>query len=210
MHATVDAVFDDADVAALVADFVAEIAPAGWSNCAVGQAAAAHRPRRPRRLPGLRAVGDIPRRPRQPAPRRLRRATTDAGRAGRRIRPGRAARRRCDGGREAAGHLARAAAAARPPRAVHAVHADDGRRRGIRSRDRVRPRRRAHRRDPAAGRPRQRAAGGATRCCCATPDRRSTCSPAARSTAPTIRLDELLATYPVALLVPATAGRDPR
>ena len=32
MHATVDAVFDDADVAALVADFVAEIAPAGWSN----------------------------------------------------------------------------------------------------------------------------------------------------------------------------------
>ena len=32
MHATVDAVFDDADLAALVAGLVAEIAPAGWSN----------------------------------------------------------------------------------------------------------------------------------------------------------------------------------
>lgn len=32
MHATVDAVFDDAAVAALITGFVAEIAPAGWSN----------------------------------------------------------------------------------------------------------------------------------------------------------------------------------
>jgi len=32
MHATVDAVFDDRAVHALLADFVAEIAPAGWSN----------------------------------------------------------------------------------------------------------------------------------------------------------------------------------
>lgn len=32
MHATVDAVFDDATVAALLSEFVAEIAPAGWSN----------------------------------------------------------------------------------------------------------------------------------------------------------------------------------
>lgn len=32
MHATVDAVFDDPELHALVSDFVAEIAPAGWSN----------------------------------------------------------------------------------------------------------------------------------------------------------------------------------
>jgi (1->4)-alpha-D-glucan 1-alpha-D-glucosylmutase len=32
MHATVDAVFDDAALHALIADFVAELAPAGWSN----------------------------------------------------------------------------------------------------------------------------------------------------------------------------------
>jgi len=32
MHATVDAVFDDAALAALVEQFVSEIAPAGWSN----------------------------------------------------------------------------------------------------------------------------------------------------------------------------------
>jgi (1->4)-alpha-D-glucan 1-alpha-D-glucosylmutase len=32
MHAAMDAVFDDAAVAALLADFVTEIAPAGWSN----------------------------------------------------------------------------------------------------------------------------------------------------------------------------------
>jgi (1->4)-alpha-D-glucan 1-alpha-D-glucosylmutase len=32
MHATVDAVFDDSAVAALITGFVAEVAPAGWSN----------------------------------------------------------------------------------------------------------------------------------------------------------------------------------
>lgn len=32
MHATVDAVFDDPALHALIADFVAELAPAGWSN----------------------------------------------------------------------------------------------------------------------------------------------------------------------------------
>ena len=119
----------------------------------VRQAAAAHRPRHPGRLSRLRTVGDLPRRPRQPSPCRLRRAATDAGRAGLRIHPGRASRRGFDRGREAAGHLPRAAIAPRPPRSVHAVPADDGRGGGIRSRDRVRPRRRPHRRDTAAGRP---------------------------------------------------------
>ncbi len=66
MHATVDAVFDDPALRALVEDFVAELAPHGWSNALVGQAPAAHRARRPRCLPGLRAVGDLARRSRQP------------------------------------------------------------------------------------------------------------------------------------------------
>ena len=50
-----------------------------------------------------------------------------------------------DGRREAAGHLPGSAPAARPPRPVHPVHADDRRRRSSRSRGRVRSRRRGAR-----------------------------------------------------------------
>ena len=49
------------------------VAAPGWSQRARGQAARADHARRPRRLPGQRAVGAEPGRPRQPAAGRLRR-----------------------------------------------------------------------------------------------------------------------------------------
>ena len=77
------------------------------------EAAPARPARRPRRLPGHRARRPVARRPRQPPPRRLRAAPRPAGPA----RRGRGARG--PGRREAARHLACAAAAPRPPRVVH-------------------------------------------------------------------------------------------
>ena len=67
--------------------------------------------RRPRRLPGQRAVGPVPGRPRQPPPGRLRRRAAASPADGDRTRPSCAVTR------------ARAAAAPRPPRAVHDVPA---------------------------------------------------------------------------------------
>ncbi len=133
MHDLVDSAFGVASSAVEI--FVAEIAGAGWSELALGEAAAARRPGSPRPLPGVGAVGDLARRPRQPAAGRFRTASPAAGRDRRR---GDAARGR-DGSGEAAHHLAHAAAEAGPPRAVHPLHADDRGRRGGQARRGLRP-----------------------------------------------------------------------
>ena len=110
VHAAVDAVFDSADVQRVLTDLCVHIDEAGRVQLARAQAPRAHRARRPRRLPGQRAVGDLPRRPRQPAPGRLRPPRRRAG--GHRLR-----RRR----HQAARHLLGAHPAPRAARAVHDV-----------------------------------------------------------------------------------------
>ena len=102
------------------------------------EAAGADRPRRARRLSGQRAVGPLAGRPRQPATGRLRPAGAAAGRG--------------SGRRQAAGHRHRAATAPRPARALHVVRRRAGARGGRRPRAGLRPRRRGHRRHPAARR----------------------------------------------------------
>ena len=152
---------------------------------AVGEAAAAHGPRRAGRLPGHRSCG----RPRSSTPttgapvdfaapcpaRRDRRGIATAARSDRRER------RSCWSPR------ALCACAAIAPSCSRRYTPDDRRRRGGRPRDRLRPRRRARRRHAAAGRARAAAAAGATRCCCATTAPRATCSPGAASRGSTVR-----------------------
>ena len=122
-----------------------------------------------------------------------------------RARTRRAAACRRVGRGQAAGHLPCAAAAPRPPRAVHPLHADDRASATAADHvDRVRPRRRAHRRDAAARRARGARRLGRHRARCGTPATvddaldRSRLRGLERSASPTCS-----ATYPVALLVPA-------
>ena len=130
----------------------------GWSNAPRRRSCVAlTMPGRAGRLPGQRAVGAEPGRPGQPAPRRLRRC---AARLLARVRDGErpVLTPSVDdrGARQAARHPRGAHAAPRPPRAVHRrTRPLRGRRRGRRPRARVRPRRRDHRRHPAAGRARR-------------------------------------------------------
>ena len=138
VHAAVDAAFDSAEVRSVLDDLMAATAGAGRSNGLALKLLALTVPGVPDVYPGHRAVGPLAGRPRQPAPRRLRRA-------------GAAARRRAERS-QAAGHHHRPAAAPRPARALHVVRRRAGAGRGSRARARLRPRRRGHRRHPAARR----------------------------------------------------------
>ena len=194
-------------VATLVADFVAGDRARRVVERPVRQAAAAHRPRHPRRLSGLRAVGDLARRPRQPPPRRLRRAATDAGRARRRLRPGRASRRGFDRGAAKLLVTSRALRLRRDrPDLFTQLHADDGR---GRRHPITRSRSTAAARSPSRRgcRSAWQARGGWGDTVLLRHSGLTTDALTGRTFAgSTIRLDALLATYPVALLVPATAG----
>ena len=150
------------------------------------QAARAHHARRARRLPGQRAVGDLARRPRQPAAGRLRPPR----------RPCSPATASDDAVDQAARHLlARCPCAATGPSCSPRYAPVPATGPGRRPRARLRPRRRGHRRHPAARRAWPPPAAGATpRSTCPTgrwhdvltgrrDDRRGspTCSPRTRS-----------------------------
>ena len=124
MHARVDAVFDDDEVArAGRAAWPTSLAAAGLveqrSSMKLLQLTA---PGRARRLPGQRAVGDVARRPRQPPPGRLR---TPPRSCSREIDAGALPADRRDRRRQAARHRAGAPPAPRPARAVHRLRAAD-------------------------------------------------------------------------------------
>ena len=111
VHAAVDAVFESDDGARGAGRPGHRDRCGGRVELPRGQAARADDPGRARRLPGQRALGDLPRRPRQPSPGRLRAPRRRAGRHGRRRRRGQAPR-----------HLLGAHPATRAARAVHRLH----------------------------------------------------------------------------------------
>ena len=155
LHALVDAAFDDPDTAAEIDMFVSRIAPLGWSNSLAQKLLQLTMPGVPDVYQGTELwdfslVDPDNRRPVDYAS-----ATEAAGRSRRRRRAG-GRRVRCG---EAAGGLAGAAGPARQPRVVRRVRAGRGHRVGGRPPGGLRPRRRRHGRDPAAGRPRGRGLG---------------------------------------------------
>ena len=178
----------------------ARISAPGWSNSLGQKLLQLAGPGGARRLPGHRSLRVLAGRPGQPQAGRL----GGAARPARPTRRGLAARRRRGGGGEAAGHDERAAAAPLPAGGVHRVPRrcpptgppprtpwrSSGRRRWSRWRPGCR-----------SGWP--PAAGGATRCsrCPTAPRTGTTSSPTPPSTGPHPGSRELLARYPVALLV---------
>ena len=155
----IDAAFDDERVRAEVEALAAVIDAPGASNGLGAKLLQLTRAGATGRLPGLRALGAVARRPGQPPTGRVRRVRRPA----RAHRRGMAARGRLVRRRQGAGHLPRAAAAARPAGAVHRL--PPGLRRGLARRPprRLRPRRRDRAGHPAAGRPLRHRRLGATR-----------------------------------------------
>ena len=149
--ALVDTAFDDPETVADLEAIVERIAAPGWSNSLEREAAAADRSRRPRRLPGHRALGLLARRSGQPATGRLR----DAAAASWPSSMQEPAARRRDRRRQAARRIPSPSCPPRPARAVHRLHAAD--------RDRTRRgsshRRRSWRRDRSGDAPADRARG---------------------------------------------------
>ncbi len=205
-------VLGDAGIVAEVEEFVARIDGPGRSNSLGQKLLQIAGPGRAGRLPGHRALRVLAGRSGQPAPGRLGAAPAAARAHRRRLVAGVQPRRiergggRPGGRDEAAGHGTGAAPAPAAAGAVRRVPARPGRGAGGGARDRVRPVGAARGGgDPAAGRARRRAAAGRTPCC-----RCRTAPPAwtdvltgtpVESSAP--RLAEVLARYPVALLVRA-------
>ena len=92
VHAAVDAAFDDERVGAVIARLDERVDVAGRSNALSAKLARPGDPRRPRRLPGHRAVGPEPRRPRQPPARSTSRTAPRCWPARRRTRRGSSSR----------------------------------------------------------------------------------------------------------------------
>ena len=149
VHAAVDAAFDDAGVRQILEALDADLAAAGESNALAAKLLSLTVPGVPDVYQGSE-LGDLePGRPRQPAAGGLRRRRAVA---------------RAAVQRQAGTHRSRPAAAPRPARAVHDVHAGPRRGAGCRARAGLRPRRRGHRRDPAARSGWRRRAAGARPC----------------------------------------------
>ena len=157
VHAAVDAAFDDP----AVRDGAGRPARAGHRPRLVErpgrQAGVDHHARRPRRLPGQRALGAEPGRPRQPP---VRSTSTCAPSCSAEL--GDCVRRTAHGRRDDPGHRKllvthRALRLRRDRPELFTTYAGlTATGAGCRPRARVRPRRRGHRRHPAAGRPRPR------------------------------------------------------
>ena len=155
VHAAVDAAFDNPDVRDVLDGLLEKVAGPGWVNALAAKLVSLTMPGVPDVYQGSelweQSLVDPDNRRSVDFDRRaglLAELRDDVRRTshGRRRRPGPP---------QAAGHAPRSPAPARPARAVHDVRRFDGVRAGCRPPARVRPRRRGHRRHPAAGRPRR-------------------------------------------------------
>ena len=143
VHAAVDAAFDDDRVAAVLAELSERDRRSGVQQRARGQAGRADHARRARRLPGHASCGTRA----SSTPTTGDRSTSRTGRLSS------TAQSEDPAWLKLAVVLSAADPPAGPARAVHDVRPGPGDRRRRRARAGVRPRRRGHRDDPAAGRP---------------------------------------------------------